>query len=69
MGLHRVGIGGWQPLDANFVSKKGYGDCKALTNYMFSLLKEVGINSYYTIVKAGQYKRHLVEDKFGVFQV
>ncbi len=58
----QLGIGGWQPLDAAFVSKKGYGDCKALTNYMFSLLKEAGVNSYYTIVKAGQYKRDLVED-------
>lgn len=50
----QLGIGGWQPLDAKFVSNKKFGDCKALSNYMVSLLKEAGINANYVIVKSGQ---------------
>ena len=49
----QLGIGGWQPFDAAFVGKMGYGDCKALSNYMYSLLKEAGIRSEYTLIYAG----------------
>lgn len=49
----QVGLGGWQPSPAEFVDKKGYGDCKGLVNYMQSILQAVGVRSYYTLVHAG----------------
>lgn len=51
----QLGIGGWQPLEAKFVSEKKYGDCKALSNFMISLLKEANIPAYYTIIKSGKF--------------
>ena len=58
----QLGIGGWQPFPASDVATKRYGDCKALTNYMYSILQEVGINSYYTLVRAGKYDKFINTD-------
>ena len=58
----QLGIGGWQPFDAKEVATKRYGDCKALTNYMYSILKEAGIASYYSLVRAGKYANYITAD-------
>ncbi|GAA4826913.1 DUF3857 domain-containing protein [Algivirga pacifica] len=49
-----LGIGGFKPFSVEQVYRTGYGDCKALTNYTYSLLKEVGVPSVYTLVRAGR---------------
>lgn len=58
----QVGIGGIEPFPATTVDELGYGDCKALVNYMQSLLDVVGIPSYYCVVESGSYKRNITAD-------
>jgi hypothetical protein len=52
----QIGIGGWQTFDAAFVDRKKYGDCKALSNYMKTLLKAAGIESNLVVIYAGNGK-------------
>lgn len=49
----QIGIGGFRTAEASAVAMNGFGDCKALVNYTKALLKVNGINSFYTLVKAG----------------
>lgn len=58
----QIGIGGWQPFDSKVVDKNSYGDCKALSNYMKAILKAVGINSNYTIIRAGAETPEFISD-------
>lgn len=49
----QLGIGGLKPAPAAEVFRSGFGDCKALANYMQAMLDAVGIKSEYLIVDTG----------------
>ncbi len=57
-----VGMGGWQPFEAEVVDRLSYGDCKALSNYMKSLLDIAQIESYYTIIRAGSEASNIISE-------
>lgn len=58
----QLGIGGFQPFTAYEVDEKGYGDCKALTNYTKALLSAAGVKSYYSQVKSGRGEQDIYLD-------
>ncbi|MFY0600022.1 MAG: DUF3857 domain-containing protein [Cyclobacteriaceae bacterium] len=58
----QLGIGGFKSLPANFVDEKGFGDCKALTNYMKSMLDYKGVKSNFILVRAGSEAMDVRED-------
>ena len=60
----QLGIGGWQSFDAKYVEKNKYGDCKALSNYMKSLLEIAEIPSDWVIIYRGVRGRQEVDENF-----
>lgn len=58
----QVEIGGWKPMPAADVHRLSYGDCKALSNYMQSLLNAIGVKSYYTVLFGDPNKESLDTD-------
>jgi hypothetical protein len=45
-----LGIGGWQPHAATDVFSHHFGDCKDKATLMSTMLKEIGVDSYYVVV-------------------
>ena len=58
----QVGIGGMQTFPASIVDEVGYGDCKALSNYMIAMLETAGVKGYYTIISGGRNEPEIKED-------
>ncbi len=58
----QLGIGGWQPWSPEYVYEKSFGDCKALSNFMRTLLKEVRIESYPVLIENTPEPDPLYED-------
>lgn len=47
----QLGIGGYQPFKASVVERTGFGDCKALANMAYTLLRCAGVKSYHTFIQ------------------
>src|SRR3984957_8721454 len=49
-----LGIGGWQPHAAPDVFSHHYGDCKDKATLMRSMLREIGVDSYYVLINSNR---------------
>ncbi|MGB8474540.1 MAG: DUF3857 and transglutaminase domain-containing protein, partial [Candidatus Acidiferrum sp.] len=49
-----LGIGGWQPHAASDVFAHHFGDCKDKATLMSTMLKEIGVESYYVVVNTNR---------------
>jgi hypothetical protein len=59
----QLGIGGFMPFQADFVDKKKYGDCKALSNYTQACLSAIGIKSHQALINSA-YNKEPVDPAF-----
>ena len=50
----QLGLGGLQPIAPDDVYRNKFGDCKALSFFLQTMLKCCGIDSYYTITNMGE---------------
>lgn len=50
----QLGLGGLQPIAPDEVYRNKFGDCKALSFFLQTMLKYCGIDSYYTITNMGE---------------
>ncbi|MEM9664687.1 MAG: DUF3857 domain-containing protein [Bacteroidota bacterium] len=57
----QLGLGGWQTYDAAYVDERGYGDCKALTNYLMALLDAADVTAYPALIHNGRYRETVVD--------
>lgn len=64
----QLGIGGFKSFSTEYVDERGFGDCKALSNYMRSMLDYKGIKSNYILVNAGsdspELKKEIISNQF-----
>lgn len=58
----QLGMGGWQPFPAEYVHERGYGDCKALTNYMKTILNYAGITAHPALIRNGGNPKAIEKD-------
>ena len=56
-----IGIGGYQPHTAGEIFDKRYGDCKDKVTLLSTMLREIGIDSYYVLVNS---QRGVVTQEF-----
>lgn len=60
----QLGIGGWQPFTAEYVHRNKYGDCKALTNFMKSILNYANIKAYPVSIQNTDEAPFVIDENF-----